>query len=44
MSTAALPLTLSEADFQRTVLDYAKLRGWRCVHYRPAMAWSSLPS
>lgn len=31
-----LPLTLSEADFQRTVLDYAMLRGWRCSHARPA--------
>lgn len=36
MTTTALPLTLSEAQFQRTVLDYALLRGWRCHHARPA--------
>lgn len=29
-------LGLSEADFQRRVIDLAKLRGWRCVHIRPA--------
>ncbi len=34
--TTALPLTLSEAEFQRTVIDYALLRSWRVVHYRPA--------
>lgn len=33
----ALPLTLSEAAFQRTVIDYALLRGWRCAHQRPAL-------
>lgn len=33
---AALPLTLSEKDFQCTVIDLAKLRGWMCVHIRPA--------
>jgi VRR-NUC domain-containing protein len=34
--TTTLPLTISEAQLQRTVIDYALLRGWRCVHYRPA--------
>lgn len=28
--------TLSEANFQRRVMDFAKLCGWRCVHLRPA--------
>lgn len=27
---------LSEADFQRRVMDCANLHGWRCVHIRPA--------
>lgn len=27
---------LSEADFQRRVMDLAKLNGWRVVHVRPA--------
>lgn len=27
---------MSEADFQTRVIDYAKLRGWMLVHYRPA--------
>lgn len=27
---------LSEADFQRRVMDYAKLRNWMVCHYRPA--------
>lgn len=31
-----LPLTISEQDFQRTVIDYAILRGWRVMHTRPA--------
>lgn len=29
-------LTLSEGDLQQRVIDYAQLRGWRVVHYRPA--------
>jgi hypothetical protein len=36
MTTAALPLTLSEAQFQTTVIDYALLRGWRVHHSLPA--------
>lgn len=28
---------MTEAEFQTRVLDYAKLRGWRVVHIRPAM-------
>lgn len=32
----ALPATLAEADLQRTVIDYALLRGWRVAHFRPA--------
>lgn len=31
-----LPLTLSEADFQRTVIDLAIISGWRVCHQRPA--------
>jgi len=27
-----------EKDFQKQVLDYAKLTGWRCCHFRGA--WS----
>jgi plasmid maintenance system antidote protein VapI len=27
---------LSEEDFQRRVMDYAQVRGWRQVHFRPA--------
>lgn len=30
------PTTLTEADLQQRVLDYARLRGWRCAHIRPA--------
>lgn len=26
-----------EADWQRTVLDLAKMMGWRIAHFRPAM-------
>lgn len=26
---------MSEADFQRRVMDTARLAGWLCVHYRP---------
>lgn len=32
----ALPLTISEAAFQRAVIDYALWRKWRCAHFRPA--------
>ena len=43
--TATLPSTLSEADLQRTVIDYAILRGWRVWHQRPAQVrngrWAS---
>ena len=35
--TAPLPLMLSEADFQRTVIDLAVRLGWRVHHSRPAM-------
>lgn len=27
---------MSEADLQSAILDLAQLRGWRCVHFRPA--------
>jgi hypothetical protein len=27
----------TEAQFQQAVVDYARLTGWRVVHYRPAM-------
>lgn len=36
MTTTALPLTISEAAFQRCVIDLAKLTGWRVAHHRPA--------
>jgi hypothetical protein len=36
MTTTTLPLTLSEADLQRAVIDLALIHGWRVVHYRPA--------
>lgn len=26
-----------EQDFQRAVLDLAKLGGWKCAHFRPAL-------
>lgn len=26
-----------ESQFQKLVMDYAKLRGWRTAHFRPAM-------
>lgn len=31
-----LPLTLSEASFQNTVIEYAHLRGWLVHHSRAA--------
>jgi hypothetical protein len=31
-----LPLTMSEADWQTRVIDYAHLRGWLVTHFRPA--------
>jgi hypothetical protein len=31
-----LPLTISEADFQRTVIQTAMVYGWRVSHQRPA--------
>jgi VRR-NUC domain len=27
---------LTEAAFQQRVIDLARLRGWRCCHFRPA--------
>lgn len=35
-AVAALPLTISEAEFQRTVIEAAVLLGWRVCHFRPA--------
>lgn len=29
--------SLSEADFQKQIIHYARLRGWRIFHARPAM-------
>jgi hypothetical protein len=40
VTTTTLPLTLSEADFQRTVIDYAVRRQWRVTHYRAALTRS----
>jgi hypothetical protein len=38
MTTAVrpLPLTISEAAFQRTVIELAVLHRWRVCHFRPA--------
>jgi hypothetical protein len=30
-------MALSEADFQRRVMDTARLAGWMCVHFRPGL-------
>lgn len=41
---AALPLTISEADFQRTVIHAANVYGWRAHHSRPsrtAKGWAT---
>lgn len=27
---------ISEADFQKRIIDYARLRGWKVCHVRPA--------
>lgn len=35
-TVAPLPLTLSEASFQRTVIDLARWYGWLVHHSRPA--------
>jgi hypothetical protein len=32
-----VPERISEADFQRRLMDTARLAGWRCAHFRPAM-------
>jgi hypothetical protein len=43
--TPRLSLTISEAQFQQTVIDTARLFGWRCAHFRPARtrsgAWAT---
>jgi hypothetical protein len=31
-----LPANIRESDFQSTLIDYAKLRGWFVCHQRPA--------
>lgn len=36
-ASQTLPLTISEAAFQRTVVDAAMVYGWRVHHARPAM-------
>ena len=28
---------ISEKDFQQQIIDLAKLYGWRCAHFRPAL-------
>lgn len=33
--TPQIPLSLSEADFQRIVVDYAQLMRWHWCHYFP---------
>ncbi|MFR9753993.1 VRR-NUC domain-containing protein [Nocardia sp. 004] len=34
---SALPLDISEKDFQQRVMDHAKWHRWRVVHIRPAL-------
>lgn len=29
-------MKVREADFQKLVIDYARLKGWRVAHFRPA--------
>lgn len=36
MTLAARRPAMSEADFLALVIDYARLRGWRLTHSRPA--------
>lgn len=43
-SLAPLPLTISEQDFQRTVIHLAQVYGWLCHHSRPsrtAKGWAT---
>lgn len=30
------PLQQTEAEFQKAVIEYAQMRGWRVAHFRPA--------
>jgi hypothetical protein len=39
-AVSRLPLTLSEAEFQRTVIQTAMVYGWRVSHARPAQVRS----
>lgn len=34
----SLQESITEAEFQRTVIDYAKLRGWQVHHTRPSIS------
>lgn len=34
--SAAIAPGLTERQFQRQVIEYAQLMGWRCAHFRPA--------
>jgi len=34
---AELDRAMSESDWQRQIVDFAGLRGWKHIHYRPAM-------
>jgi hypothetical protein len=36
MTTPQIPLTISEADLEDLVIDYAKLMKWHVTHFRPA--------
>ena len=37
MTRIQQPPPITEAMFQVQVIEYAKLRGWRVAHFRPAM-------
>ena len=36
MTPTTIDQHISEADFQDLIVDYARLKGWRIAHFRPA--------
>ena len=44
-ASAIMNEAVTEESFQQTVIEYARLRGWLCAHFRPAMnrrgAWAT---
>lgn len=37
MDSVTVTIPLSERDFQRQIIEYAQLKGWRVAHFRPAL-------